>query len=96
MNRVICKTGETFAGTATVTLHRGANTVVIKEVSADICDNWRACYLSAKMTDGVPAIAEAAASKSVEVEVLRWAASQRMGVDWLRLGESGGCPRFSL
>lgn len=74
MNCVICKTGETSAGTATVTLQRGATTVVIKEVPADVCDDCGEYYLSAEMTDGVLAIAEAAASKGVEVEVLRWAA----------------------
>lgn len=74
MKCVICKTGETSAGTATVTLQRGATTVVIKEVPADVCDECGEYYLSAEMADRVLAIAETAAAKGVEVEVLRWAA----------------------
>lgn len=74
MKCVICKTGETSAGTATVTLQRGATTVVIKEVPADVCNDCSEYYLPAEMTDGVLAIAEAAASKGLELQVLRWAA----------------------
>jgi YgiT-type zinc finger domain-containing protein len=41
MTCVICRTGETHAGHATVTLHRAYTTVVIKQVPADICDAGR-------------------------------------------------------
>lgn len=74
MNCVICKTGEMVAGHTTVTLQRGATTVVIKDVPAHICDNCGEYYLSEDMTERVMSMAEVAVSKGTEVEVLHWAA----------------------
>lgn len=74
MNCVICKTGRLMPGTATVTLQRGETTVVIKDVPAQVCDNCGEYYLSDEMSEQVLAMAEAAASKGAEVEILRWAA----------------------
>ena len=74
MKCVICKQGETRPGTATVTLERGATTVVIKGVPADVCDNCGEYYLSEKMTDTVLAMAEEAVRHGAEIEVLRFAA----------------------
>lgn len=74
MKCATCKTGEMAAGVATVTLERGATTVVIKDVPAQVCAQCGEYYLSAVMTDKVLALAEAAVRKGVEVEILRWAA----------------------
>jgi YgiT-type zinc finger domain-containing protein len=74
MHCVICKQGETRPGTATVTLERGATTVVIKHVPADVCENCGEYYLSDEMTDRVLAMAEAAVAHGAEIEVLRFAA----------------------
>ena len=74
MTCVICRTGETHAGHATVTLHRADTTVVIKQVPADVCDACGDYYLSGSMTERVMAAAEDALRKGAEVEVLRWAA----------------------
>ena len=74
MTCVICRTGETLAGHATVTLHRADTMVVIKQVPADICDACGDYYLSGSMTERVMAAAEDALRKGAEVEVLRWAA----------------------
>ncbi|MFM2004791.1 MAG: hypothetical protein RLZZ09_446 [Pseudomonadota bacterium] len=41
MTWVICKTGETHSGHATVTPHRAGTTVVIMQVPADICGTER-------------------------------------------------------
>jgi YgiT-type zinc finger domain-containing protein len=73
MQCVICRTGETHAGHATMTPHRAGTTVVIKQVPADICDNCGENYLSGLMTERVMAAAEDALRKSAEIEVLRWA-----------------------
>lgn len=53
MNCVICKTGKTCPGYATVMLTRAGSTVIIKQVPADICDNCGEYYLSSDMTDRV-------------------------------------------
>jgi YgiT-type zinc finger domain-containing protein len=74
MQCVICKQGETRPGTATVTLERGATTVVIKNVPAEVCENCGEYYLSEEMTDRVLAMAEAAVAQGAEIEVLRFAA----------------------
>ena len=39
MKCAICKNGETYPGTTTVTLTRGEATIVIKNVPAEVCDN---------------------------------------------------------
>jgi len=70
----ICRTGQTATGTVTVTLQRGATTVVIKEVPAEVCDNCGEYFLSEAITRDVLARAEAAVSKGAEVEILRYAA----------------------
>lgn len=74
MRCVICKTGNTSPGRATISLQRGDTTVVIKDVPADICDNCGEHYLSEEMTRRVLEMAEAAVVKGAEVEILRWAA----------------------
>jgi len=74
MQCVICKQGETRPGTATVTLERGATTVVIKNVPAEVCENCGEYYLSEEMTDRVLAMAETAVAQGAEIEVLRFAA----------------------
>jgi len=74
MTCVICKSGETHPDETTVTLQRGATTVVLKGVPAEVCDNCGEYYLSEEMTGRVLEVAEASVSKGAEVEVLRWAA----------------------
>jgi YgiT-type zinc finger domain-containing protein len=74
MRCVLCKHGETVPGKATVTLQRGGTTVIIKEVPAHICDNCGEYYLEDAVTQRVLAMAEEAANKNAEVEILRFAA----------------------
>ncbi len=74
MKCTICRHGETNAGKATVTLQRGGTTVVIKDVPADICENCGEYYLSESITKRTLAMAEDAARKGAEVEILRFAA----------------------
>ena len=70
----ICKTGQLKPGKTTVTLTRGATTVLLKEVPAEICDNCGEYYLSQPTTEKTLAAASAAARKGGEFEVLRFAA----------------------
>lgn len=74
MKCVICKHGETQPGIATVTLQRGAVTLVLKSVPAQICDNCGEQYIDAQTTSNLLKQAEQAVESGVEVEVRAYAA----------------------
>lgn len=74
MKCVICKTGRTRSDTATVTLQRGATTVIIKETPAEVCNNCGEYYLSEEVTAQVEELGEEAVRHGAEIEVLRYAA----------------------
>ncbi len=74
MNCVICKTGETRPGSATVTLQRGKITVLIKETPADVCQNCGEYYLNETVTRKVCAQTEEAVERRAEVEILNYTA----------------------
>ena len=62
MKCVICKHGKTQSGTVTVTLERDNTTVVIKNVSAQICENCGESYIDEDTTDYLLKTAENAAA----------------------------------
>ena len=72
MKCVICKLGEIKSGLATVTLNRGDSTVVIKNVSADICENCGEYYLSKSLAERTLQLAESAVQRSAELEVMKF------------------------
>lgn len=74
MKCAICRNGETQPGRVSVTLQRGETTILIKNVSADVCENCGEYYLSEDITEQVLAMAEAAVEHGAEVEVLSFAA----------------------
>jgi YgiT-type zinc finger domain-containing protein len=74
MKCVLCKHGETHPGKATVTLQRGATTVILKGVPAAICGNCGEYYLSDDVAGQVLERAERAVKSGAEVEILRFAA----------------------
>jgi YgiT-type zinc finger domain-containing protein len=74
MKCVLCKHGETRPGEATVTLQRGATTVILKGVPADVCENCGEYCLSDEVAGQVLERAEAAVGSGAEVEILRYAA----------------------
>ena len=74
MKCVICKTGQTRPGKTTVTLQRGATTVLIKDTPAELCQNCGEYYLSEEVAGRVYADAEAAAKRQAELEILHYAA----------------------
>lgn len=74
MNCVICKNGFTSDGKVTVSLQRGASTIIIKNVPAEVCDNCGEYYLSDAVTESVLRIAEKAVENNPEVEILQYAA----------------------
>ena len=74
MNCLICKHGETHAGNVTVTLQRDETTVIIKDVPGEVCENCGEYDLSETVTGQVLEIAEEAAERHAEIEVIRFAA----------------------
>jgi len=58
----------------TVTLQRGATTVIIKGVPAEVCENCGEYYLDENTTKQVLSMAEQAVKNRAEVEILSFAA----------------------
>ncbi len=75
MKCVICKNGETRPGKATVTLERGATTLVIKGVPAGVCANCGEEYVDEAITAQLLNTAEEAAQAGVQVDVREYAAA---------------------
>ncbi len=71
MECVICKNGTTRKGKVTITLERKGTVVIIKEVSAKVCNNCGEYYLDADITKQVLKLAEDAYKKGTEVEILK-------------------------
>jgi YgiT-type zinc finger domain-containing protein len=72
---VICKNGETSPGTATVTLERDGNVVVILGVPAEICQNCGEEYIDSETTTRVLDVAEQALRQGVKVDVRQYLAA---------------------
>ncbi len=75
MKCVICKHGETRPGKTTVTLERGATTVVIKNVPAQVCSNCGEEYVADDVTERLLKYAEEAVSSGVLVDVREYMAA---------------------
>ena len=75
MKCVICEQGETAPGRVTVTLERGATTLVIKGVPAQVCENCGESYVDEEVAARLLATAETAVSAGVQVEVRAFAAA---------------------
>jgi YgiT-type zinc finger domain-containing protein len=74
MKCVICKNGKTKRGKVTVTLERGAMTLVVKGVPARVCDNCGEEYLEEKVMTALELVVKNAAKSGVVVEVRDYAA----------------------
>jgi len=74
MKCALCKHGQTFLGKTTVTLHRGDTIVILKEVPAEVCENYGEYYLSETITAKVLRRAEEEVAKGSEVQIMRFAA----------------------
>ena len=74
MKCVICKTGETKPGKASVTLQRGETTVLIKDTPAEVCQNCGEYYLDEAVARKAYEQAEAAVQRHAEIAILRYAA----------------------
>jgi YgiT-type zinc finger domain-containing protein len=72
MKCVICKTGETRPGTASIVLERDGSTILIRDVPGEICDTCGEVYHDAEITKLLLEQAEQAYLNGVDVEVRRY------------------------
>lgn len=75
MKCVVCRTGQTQPGLATVTMVREGTTVVFRDVPADVCVNCGEEYVSESITGQLLDRAEAAVKIGVEVDVRHYVAA---------------------
>ncbi|RKX82797.1 MAG: hypothetical protein DRP70_15790 [Spirochaetes bacterium] len=74
MTCTTCKTGTYKSGTATVVLKKEDSTIIIKQVPAEICDQYGEYILSSGITKIVLEMADEAWRKGSEAEI-RWFAA---------------------
>jgi YgiT-type zinc finger domain-containing protein len=72
MKCVICKKGETKAGTATVTLDKSGGTLVFKGVPARVCANCGEEYVDENIVAALLQSAAQAARSGIQVEVRQY------------------------
>ena len=75
MRCVICKQGETQAGSVTITLERDNTTLVFKQVPAEVCENCGEAYVDEATTQQLLVDAEAAVVAGVQIEVRAFVAA---------------------
>ncbi len=75
MRCVICKTGHTKPGKATVTLERQETTLVVKNVPAEVCTNCGEEYVDEKAASQLLKTAEEVAQRGVQVDVRSYEAA---------------------
>jgi YgiT-type zinc finger domain-containing protein len=75
MKCVVCKKGETKAGTTTLTLERDGSTLVFKGVPARVCGNCGEAYVDGEITDRLLKTAEDAARSGIQVEIRQYKAA---------------------
>ncbi|MEK9140769.1 MAG: type II toxin-antitoxin system MqsA family antitoxin [Nitrospirota bacterium] len=75
MKCVICKTGQTKPGKATVTLERQETTLVVKNVPAEVCTNCGEEYVDEKAASRLLKTAEEVAQRGVQVDVRSYEAA---------------------
>ena len=72
MKCVICKHGNTQAGTMTATFERNGATIVIKGVPAEVCETCGESYLSREVSSLILKQAEEAAKAGVQVDIRKY------------------------
>jgi YgiT-type zinc finger domain-containing protein len=75
MRCVICRHGQTQSGTATVLLERGALTLVVKRVPAEVCANCGERYFDETTTTRLLAVVEQAVDDGVQVDIRDYVAA---------------------
>lgn len=72
MKCIVCKHGNTRAGTMTATLERGDTTIIVKQVPADVCDNCGEAYLNQEISGQLLKQAEKAVKEGIQVDVRKY------------------------
>ncbi len=75
MKCMVCKRGETCAGTTTVTLEREGAALVVRKVPAQVCENCGEAYVEAEVTRRLLQAARQALRAGVEVDIREFAAT---------------------
>jgi YgiT-type zinc finger domain-containing protein len=75
MTCLVCKHGCLTPGVTTITVERGATTIVIQGVPADVCDTCGEDYLEASIATGLDDILRRATETGVRFEVRGYAAA---------------------
>lgn len=75
MNCIICKTGETGAGTTTVTLDCGDSTLVFQHVPAQVRQICGEAYVTDDVSERLQQAAEAAVRDGARVDVRKYRAA---------------------
>ncbi|HIJ85940.1 MAG: uncharacterized protein HW380_1349 [Magnetococcales bacterium] len=73
MKCALCRHGSTLPGKTTVTLEREGTIVVIRDCPADVCQQCGEYYLNEITTEKIFAVAQDAANRHAEVEMVRYA-----------------------
>jgi YgiT-type zinc finger domain-containing protein len=74
MKCAICKNGDTCSGKTTIVLERDKTTLIFKDVPAEICENCGEEYFSSVVNNQLLQMANEAAKKGIDLEMLRYAA----------------------
>jgi YgiT-type zinc finger domain-containing protein len=74
MKCVVCKTGTTEPGKATITLNHEGSTVVFKDVPAEICSNCGEEYTDEVVTERLLELSRETAETGAEVAVHHYVA----------------------
>ena len=72
---VVCKKGETKAGTTTITLEKNGATLVFKSVPARVCAICGEAYVDGDITARLLKTAEEAARSGIQVEIRQYNAA---------------------
>ena len=75
MNCVICGEGNVADGHTTVTLERGATTLVVKRVPTRVCANCGEEYVDETTAEELLKTADAAAKAGVQIDVREYVAA---------------------
>ena len=74
MHCTICRGGRTRPGSTNIVLFRGAATIILKDVPAEVCGDCAEPVFSEAISARVLGLAEEAVERGAEVEILRFVA----------------------
>ena len=76
MKCVICRFGETEPGTTTITVNSDHQTIVVKNVPADVCDSCGEGYMDNAVSERLEITFDEAAQASEQVVVISYSPAE--------------------